>query len=202
MSSMRPDPCTKSMVLSCNQENAKLIQNFVFYILVQPKKTIAPSCKEVRESSHDFPCSLSKFQKQITAVLLWRAGLYLFVVDLAQVSGCLEVFQLKRTQLCLTFVHCNLEAHLQPLLVRGVLAKLSVGNRTMPMRIAPSETSYSNINELRGGSNSHVNFTQFNRPEIRHFKRLNDDDWQENYFDLLRYLVISEPDPKETWIST
>lgn len=111
-------------------------------------------------------------------------------------------FQLKRTQLCLTFVHCNLEAHLQPLLVRGVLAKLSVGNRTMPVRIAPSETSYSNINELRGGSNSHVNFTQFNRPEIRHFKRLNDDDWQENYFDLLRYLVISEPDPKETWIST
>ena len=122
-------------------------------------------------------------------MLLWRAGLYLFVVDLAQVSGRLEVFQLKRTQLCLTFVHCNLEAHLHPLLVRGVLAKLSVGNRTMPLRIAPSETSYSNINELnRGGSNSHVNFTQFNRPQIRHFKRLN---WWWLTRKLLRFTKLS-----------
>lgn len=48
-----------------------------------------------------------------------------------------------------------------------------MANRTMPMRTAPSETSYSNIKELnRGGSNSHVNFTQLNRPEIRHFKWL------------------------------
>jgi hypothetical protein len=70
---------------------------------------------------------------------------------------------------CLTFIHCNLEPHLQTwLLVRGLLEELSMINRILSMEVAPSKMSISYINDLNiGDTNSMVTFIQLNGPKRR-----------------------------------